>query len=253
MTVYNSAQYLREQMDSLIHQTYPVFELIIQDDGSTDSSVDILEEYACQHSFIRIFKNEIRKGINENFFSAMERATGDYIAICDADDRWEPDKLENQINRIGDYWLCGGFSKPFSETENPGFDGRVPNYKIERLVHIASCLPGHTILLKRDILPLILKYRTFPVSYDHLISLVAGSYGKITFVNKVVVNYRVHPDSASYTVPVMNRSGKGNRGLANITKSVFRTFFLYYEINKGGGGNPGMVPYDIPNPAIFAG
>lgn len=252
MTVYNSAQYLREQMDSLIHQTYPVFELIIQDDGSTDSSVDILEEYACQHSFIRIFKNEIRKGINENFFSAMERATGDYIAICDADDRWEPDKLENQINRIGDYWLCGGFSKPFSETENPGFDGRAPNYKIERLVHIASCLPGHTILLKRDILPLILKYRTFPVSYDHLISLVTGSYGKITFVNKVVVNYRVHPDSASYTVPVMNRSGKGNRGLANITKSVFRTFFLYYEINKGGG-NPRMVPYNIPNPAIFAG
>lgn len=232
IAVYNGAKYIREQLESLVHQTYPIFELIIQDDNSTDHTFEILQEYAGNYPYVRIFRNESRKGMNENFFSAMEQATGDYIAICDADDRWEPDKLENQIKYIGDNWLCGGFSKPFSETGSLDFNGRVPNYKIERLVHIASCLPGHTILLKRDILPLILKYRTFPIIYDHLISLVAGSYGKITFVDKVVVNYRVHSASATYTTPVMNHSGKGNKGLVNIIKSVFRTFFLYMEIRE---------------------
>jgi glycosyltransferase involved in cell wall biosynthesis len=227
---YNSARYLRSQLDSLACQTYPIFELIIQDDNSTDNTFEILQEYARDYPYIYIYKNEHRKGVNENFFSAAERATGDYIAFCDQDDVWELDKLENQLQQIGDNWLCSGFSKPFSETGSLDFDNRVPNYKIERLIHIASILPGHTLLLKREILPLILKFRTFPIVYDHLISLVIGSYGKITFVDKVLVNYRVHSASATYTVPVMDRSGKGNKGLLNIIKSVIRTFSIYIEI-----------------------
>jgi glycosyltransferase involved in cell wall biosynthesis len=230
MAVYNGGRYLQEQLDSLVHQTYPVFELIVQDDNSTDNTVDILEAYARNYPFIRIFRNERRKGMNENFFSAMERAAGDYIAICDADDIWETDKLENQVKQIGDNWLCSGISKPFYKTGSPDFDERMPNCRIERLIHIASVLPGHTMLMKREMLPLVLTFRTFPISYDHIISLVAGSYGKITFVNTVLVNYRVHADSESYTVPVMSRSGKGNRGLPNIIKSVFRTFSVYLEI-----------------------
>jgi glycosyltransferase involved in cell wall biosynthesis len=230
IAVYNGSKYIREQLESLVHQTYPIFELIIQDDNSTDNTFEILQEYVRNYPYVRVFRNENRKGMNENFFSAMERAAGDYIAICDADDIWELDKLENQITQIGDNWLCSGFSKPFSETERLDFDSRVPNYKIERLIHIASCLPGHTMLIKRDIIPLILRFRTFPFIYDHIISLVIGSYDKITFVNKVLVNYRVHQTSATYTVPVMSRSGKGNRRLPNIIRSVFRTFSLYIEI-----------------------
>jgi glycosyltransferase involved in cell wall biosynthesis len=230
MAVYNGAGYIREQMESLVHQTYPIFELIVQDDSSTDNTFEILQEYARDYPFVHIFKNESRKGMNENFFSAMERATGNYIAITDSDDRWELDKLEEQTKHIGDNWLCSGFSKPFSEAGSLDFDSRIPNYRIERLIHIASTLPGHTMLLKQELLPLILKYRTCPFVYDHLISLIMGSYNKITFVNKAVVNYRVHSASETYTIPVMNRSGEGNKRLSNIIKSFFRTLFLYMEI-----------------------
>jgi glycosyltransferase involved in cell wall biosynthesis len=229
MAVYNGTKYIREQLESLVHQTYPIFELIIQDDCSTDNTIDILEEYSRNYSYIRIFKNEYRKGMNENFFSAMERAMGDYIAITDSDDRWELDKLEHQIKYIGDNWLCTGFSKPFSETENLEFDNRKPNYQIERLIHINS-IPGHTMLIRRELLPIILKYRNLPFVYDHIIALIISSYNKITFVDKVLVNYRVHPTSETYFVPVMNRSGKGNKRLPNIIKSSFRTFFLYIEL-----------------------
>jgi glycosyltransferase involved in cell wall biosynthesis len=232
MAVYNGAKYLNQQMDSLVNQTYPIFELIVQDDNSTDNTVEILESYAKIYPYVKIYKNKEKKGMNGNFFSAMEYATGDYIAIADADDIWELDKLENQAAHIGDYWLCGGFSKPFSDTGKVPFDPRIPNIALERLIHIASALPGHTTLIKKTLLPLILKYRDYPICYDHIIVLVIGSYGKITFVDKILVNYRVHTASQTYTTPVMNPENGKSKSMANIVKSTFRTFLLYFEIKN---------------------
>ena len=86
MCTYNGERYLRQQLDTLLTQTYPLHEIIVQDDGSSDNTWRILSEYAASHPFIHIFHNEGEHGYNGNFFSAMQRATGDYIAICDQDD-----------------------------------------------------------------------------------------------------------------------------------------------------------------------
>jgi glycosyltransferase involved in cell wall biosynthesis len=231
MAVYNGEKFIGKQLDSLINQTYSIYELIIQDDLSTDNTFNIIEEYACQYPFIHIFQNESRKGINENFYSAMEKATGDYIAICDQDDEWEPEKIELQVKHIGENnWLCGCFSKPFSETGAWSFDNRIPNCSIERLIHISSALPGHTQMFKREILPLVLRFRDMPILYDHLISIIAASYQKIIFIDKPLVNHRMYHASATFTVPIMNPTGKGNRNLPNIMRSFFRTFRIYIEI-----------------------
>jgi hypothetical protein len=100
------------------------------------------------------------------------------------------------------------------------------------------------MLIRRELLPLILKYQSVPVTYDSIIAFMISSYNKVTFVDKVLVNYRVHPASATYTVPVMNRLGKGNKGLTNIIKSFFRTFFLYLEI-RGKIRNWFLMIYQI--------
>ncbi len=115
LCTYNGAQFLREQLDSIVKQTYPIYELIIQDDCSTDATTVIIEEYKERFPFIKFTKNDTNKGINFNFFSAINRATGDYIAISDQDDIWELDKIEKQINRIGNHLFCAGVTKPFSE------------------------------------------------------------------------------------------------------------------------------------------
>jgi glycosyltransferase involved in cell wall biosynthesis len=230
LPVLNGARFIREQMDSLVNQTYPIYELIVQDNCSTDNTVDILNEYAAEYQFVRIINNKERKSLNENFYSAMEVATGEYIALSDCDDVWELDKIESQIKSIGDKWLCGGLSRPFNEHGYLPFDNRMPNIQIERLIHIASALPGNTMLIKRDILSLILQYRHVWYVYDHTISLIAGSYNQIAYINKILVNHREHASSATFTVPVMDRSGKKNKSIANILKSIARTFRLYFEI-----------------------
>ena len=77
MITYNGARFVREQIDSLLRQTYPFSELIVQDDCSTDSTCDIVREYARRDPRIHLFVNPENMGWNRNFMSAMQRATGD--------------------------------------------------------------------------------------------------------------------------------------------------------------------------------
>ena len=148
LCTYNGAKYIKEQLDSILAQTYPLHEIIVQDDHSTDETTQILQEYACKHSLIKVFQNDSAQGVNGNFLSAMQRATGEYIAISDQDDIWETDKIENQINSIGKNLLCSGFSRPFSTDGSFAyFDQRKRNIHAIRMCFL--CLPGHTLLYVR--------------------------------------------------------------------------------------------------------
>ena len=71
MTTYNGERFLREQIDSILNQTYTDFELIICDDVSSDSTVDILNEYAQKDSRIHIIQNEKNLGFLKNFEKAI--------------------------------------------------------------------------------------------------------------------------------------------------------------------------------------
>jgi glycosyltransferase involved in cell wall biosynthesis len=153
MCTYNGEKYLREQLDSIVNQTYPIYEFIIQDDCSTDATFDILSEYRLQYPYIKLYQNEKQKGINENFFSAISLATGDYIALSDQDDVWVLDKLKIQIESIGDNWLSAGRSVPFAENGVTVYlDRRTPNFCVVRLIYI-NAIQGHTVLFNKYLLP----------------------------------------------------------------------------------------------------
>ena len=228
MCTYNGALYLQEQLDSIINQTCPIYELIIQDDCSTDGTWPILEEYAKKYSFIRIFRNEKNEGVNRNFFSAIKKASGNFVAISDQDDIWELDKLQTQVKGIGNNMLSFGFSCPFaSGNVQIHFDNRVPNCAIERMLY-TGVTPGHTILVTRAFLELFFDIPNIEkanVTYDRLLSLVAAAYGKIQFCNKILVHSRRHINAATYTPP-----NDYHKNFINILKSVARTFRLYQEL-----------------------
>ena len=83
LATYNGATFIREQIDSLLAQTYPLKEIIIQDDGSTDDTVSICEDYAQRCPIIHFSVNEHNLGFNQNFKSMAMKATGDFVAFCD--------------------------------------------------------------------------------------------------------------------------------------------------------------------------
>lgn len=87
--VYNVAPYLREALDSVVNQTYKDLEIIIVDDGSTDGSADICEEYADSDARIKLIKQP-NKGLSGARNTGLEIATGDLVAFVDSDDSISP-------------------------------------------------------------------------------------------------------------------------------------------------------------------
>lgn len=94
MATYNGEKYLREQLDSILQQTYRNFELIVVDDASTDETLSILYEYSALDDRIHIFSAEKNIGLVANFERGLRLARGEFIALSDQDDIFRKDKIE---------------------------------------------------------------------------------------------------------------------------------------------------------------
>lgn len=203
VATYNGAKYLRPQLDSILSQTYPVNEIIIQDDGSTDGTLDILRQYVEKDNRVHLFKNEGKHGINNNFYSAIRKSSSDFIAISDQDDIWLPDKIEKEIEafKSGKGVLCGGRSVHFSEDGAFSvYDSRRPNLGLFRLINCAE-VPGHTMLFRLD------WFKQLPWAspalnkrlYDIILSIAAAASEELLWVDTPLVRKRNHFSSATYT------------------------------------------------------
>jgi glycosyltransferase involved in cell wall biosynthesis len=101
MSVYNGEKYLREAIDSILGQTFKDFEYLIIDDGSTDSSSDIIRSYT--DSRIRLIQNEKNIGLTRSLNKGLKLAKGEYIARMDADDISMPERLEKQVRFLDEH------------------------------------------------------------------------------------------------------------------------------------------------------
>ena len=110
MPVYNCEAYLREAIDSVLAQDDEEWELLIVDDASTDSSQEIIQEYAETEPRIRVFVHRENQGPGPARNRAMEEAKGKYIAFLDSDDRWFPEKLSTQIAFMEDHQAALSFA-----------------------------------------------------------------------------------------------------------------------------------------------
>jgi glycosyltransferase involved in cell wall biosynthesis len=97
MPVYNGERYLHQSIESILSQTYSDFEFLIVDDGSTDSTPAILDEYAKKDERIRVITNVANKQLVETLNIGLEEAKGRHIARQDADDVAYPHRLEKQL------------------------------------------------------------------------------------------------------------------------------------------------------------
>lgn len=94
---YNASKFIERTIESIRAQTYENWELLITDDCSTDSTRDIVQKYCEEDSRIKLFKLDKNFGAGVARNNSIKEARGRFIAFCDSDDRWYPEKLEKQI------------------------------------------------------------------------------------------------------------------------------------------------------------
>lgn len=139
MSVYNGERYLREAMDSIIGQTFADFQFLIINDGSTDSSVEIIQSYA--DSRVRLIHNDANMGLTASLNKGLELSLGDYIARMDADDISRPERLALQVRfmdanpKVG---VCGSWVQ-FISKENKSI------WKLPEKTEDIRCWQFHTV------------------------------------------------------------------------------------------------------------
>ena len=120
MPAYNSEKYVSQAIESVINQTFSEWELIIVDDGSTDQTGKIIDEFSKKDSRIKVF-HQSNKGVSSARNYALERVTGDYVTFLDSDDVYHPERLKLMLGVLikdpdcdaafADYKECRGSTK----------------------------------------------------------------------------------------------------------------------------------------------
>lgn len=192
MCTYNGEKYIREQLDSILAQTWPLLEVIIQDDGSTDSTPDICRTYEARHSIVRFIQNEQNLGFNRNFQSVCEKAKGQFVAISDQDDVWFPQKIERLVSAIGNHDACTsphlrGYTQEQSFVVNPQCSAEGVLF---------TPIMGHTILFRRDFVQTA-EHWSLPVTYDYSLAICASLRNGIAFVPETLSWHRSNDASAT--------------------------------------------------------
>lgn len=219
---YNGEQFIREQIDSILNQTYPILELIIQDDASCDKTFEIVNEYRFDPR-VKIYQNEKSLGFSQNFFRALFKAKGEYIAFSDQDDIWVSDKIEKMLVNINGAYLIFHNSILFESNVNASQGVRnVVNPVIsEGYLLFKPYIAGHECLFTCRILPVIKQLVLVEpnVSYDTLICLVSKVLGNIKYMNENLVYWRRHPSAISLT-----RNKRSQNKLVGFILTLFSIF-----------------------------
>ena len=157
MPVFNGETYLAEAIESILSQTFTDFELLIVDDGSHDSSAEIIREYEKRDGRIRFFQLERNMGSAFSRNVGIDAASGEYIAGMDCDDVSPPERLQKQLDFMEsnpEIGVLGTCALVVDHVMNPIFDYRVP----EKHAHIALnmflgwCVVGASVMMRRNLL-----------------------------------------------------------------------------------------------------
>lgn len=148
---YNSSEFISETISSIIQQTFTDWELLITDDCSTDNTVQVVRTLAEKDSRIKLSRLEQNSGAAVARNEALERASGRYIAFCDSDDLWAPDKLERQLAFMQEK-QCGLSFTSYNKADNDG--------NVYRTVHCPSSISYRQIKRYNSICCLTAMYDT---------------------------------------------------------------------------------------------
>lgn len=209
LATYNGEKYLKEQIDSILNQTYQNIRLIISDDGSNDKTREILKQYEQKEERVIVYEQNENLGCIKNFEFLLQKVENDIYMLSDQDDVWMPEKIEKTYEHLKKEKADLVFTD-LEVVDNelqmiyPSFNDfmklsrKIEKYRnTDKINYLYNCVTGCTILSRKKWIEKILPLPTNSkyVLHDHWIGLVISLEGKLAYLPEKYIQYRQHEDN----------------------------------------------------------
>jgi glycosyltransferase involved in cell wall biosynthesis len=206
MPVYNGEKHLDTAIKSILSQTFTNFEFVIVDDGSTDSSVEIINSYQDQR--IKLIQNNVNLGIPTTRNKCLQESSGEYIAVLDCDDYAYPSRLAEQLEFMEnnpDFGMVGSWVELMDE--NGDLTGKVwheeeSDQRIACRLLFYNYFAHSSILMRRSAIEAVeingeVYRKDYPTAQDYDLWVRISKKFKVWNIPKVLIKYRVHSNCIS--------------------------------------------------------
>jgi len=209
LPTYNGEKYLKEQLDSILNQSYKNIKLIISDDCSKDSTPEILKEYKEKDDRVDIYLQEQNLGVVKNIEFLLRKVDSKIFMLADQDDYWLPEKVRKSFEKLekenvdivfGDLEVVDKDLKMIYPSFNDYMllSRRIEKYiNTDRLNYLYNCFTGCTVCGKSWLIEKILPLpeNSKFVIHDHWIGVIASIYGRQAYLPEKLIKYRQHGDN----------------------------------------------------------
>lgn len=240
LPTYNSQKYIRQQLDSLLGQSFESWHLIVRDDISTDATMQILEEYIEKYgSKISILKSDRNIGVVKSFEILLENSRANYTMLCDHDDVWNSNKIEKTFQEMRAVENVNTEIPVLVHTDltivnddlnivHPSFRkySRINSNKLLNFNYlaVANAVTGCTIMINKAAKMRCLPFLPELQMHDWGMALAISKYGVIAYVDEPLMLYRQHEN---------NQVGANTiNGFGDFIISKLSNISNIYQLNK---------------------
>lgn len=242
LSTYNGAKFLKQQIDSIINQTYTEWRLIIRDDNSSDNTLTIINECVTLFpSRILLVDNGFTNlGSTKSFERLLDFVESDYFMFSDQDDIWRNDKIEKSLSEMHRIESLYGKNIPLmvcSDAQCIDTNGNMicPSFfESQKFVDTTkrdidllalNVVQGSTTLMNKRVLDYV---RPFPkyVIHDQWIAVITAHYGKVAYLHEQLLYYRQHGHNVLGALDV--GATYFFRKIANVKKQM-RIYYSFYR------------------------
>jgi glycosyltransferase involved in cell wall biosynthesis len=212
LSTYNGEKYIEEQLNSILNQTNTQWKVIIRDDGSSDNTLKIIDDYARYYpdKFFLLKDNKGNLGSTLSFSELIQNCSGEYIMLCDQDDVWLNNKVEITAKEMSNLEMNFGNIPLMVFTDLKLVDkdlvllsdSMIKSQKldisvIDNPVKIAALnvVAGCTIMINRTAVRCVLPLTSKNIIHDQWMAVNISKYGKISYLPYPTILYRQHSNN----------------------------------------------------------
>lgn len=256
LAAHNGEKYIKEQIESILGQTHSALKLIVTDDGSKDSTVDIVKSIAAMDTRVSLHICPDSTGVVSNFNYGLQFSNADYIFFSDQDDVWEDTKIEVMLSKMRETEMvngavapCLGFSNLHVVDEHLQtihsdfyrFSQLTPenNLNINYLLWRSSVY-GCTTVMNRVLFNSAGKVPARIAMHDHWYAFQAALHGKIFYVPQALIQYRQHSANVvgAHQRGLLARIKRFSKTLDGIKRSVVSARLMYLMYHHKDENSP---------------